>query len=152
MFNGQPAMVNVSDERRMKSPPALARLFELTALTVPPWGHIMLLEGVSRCGMVTSLDPPSVVAPSLRRSLEDVSDTEERAIVDGNGRRVGGPLDGQVAQDGLIAAKRGCGTGRPLHAPALVRALARPRALRVGLHFGGRCLNHVLSLNIPLAF
>src|SRR5437588_13014545 len=77
MFKAQPAMVNVSDERRMKSPPALARLFALTADTVPPCGHIIELEGVNRCGIATSLDPPSVVVPSARRSLEDSAGTEE---------------------------------------------------------------------------
>ena len=34
--NAQPAIMNVSDPRRMKSPPAFARVFDETALTLPP--------------------------------------------------------------------------------------------------------------------
>ena len=40
-------MVNVSDGRRIKSPPAFARVLLLAALTVPPCGHIITLEVLS---------------------------------------------------------------------------------------------------------
>src|SRR5260370_38414010 len=47
IFKGQPAMGNVSELRRMKPPPALACVLLVTACTVPPCGHIMLVESFS---------------------------------------------------------------------------------------------------------
>lgn len=52
MFKVHPAMVYVSEGRRMKSPPALARVLLLVAITVPPCGHIMTLEVLSRFPIV----------------------------------------------------------------------------------------------------
>src|SRR6267143_3974268 len=47
MFKVHPAIVNVSDGRRRKSP-AFAFVLLLAALTVPPCGHIMTLDVLSR--------------------------------------------------------------------------------------------------------
>src|SRR2546423_12859595 len=62
--NGQPAMVNVSDGRTMKSL-ALALLLDEVADTVPPCGHIRTLEVVRRAapmGIGSRRDVGGVVA------------------------------------------------------------------------------------------
>ena len=41
-------MMNVSEERKMKSPPALALVLVVMAVTVPPWEHNIMLEELSR--------------------------------------------------------------------------------------------------------
>ena len=53
-MNGHPAMMKVSDERRMKSPPALALVLVVMAWTVPPCGHIMTLDELRRPGIKVS--------------------------------------------------------------------------------------------------
>lgn len=53
-MNGHPAMMKVSDERRIKSPPALALVFVVMAWTVPPCGHIMTLDELRRPGIKVS--------------------------------------------------------------------------------------------------
>ena len=51
ILKGQPAMVNTSDGRTTKSPPAFTLALALVAITCPPWGHISMEEVVSKFGM-----------------------------------------------------------------------------------------------------
>src|SRR5689334_8436146 len=55
--NAHPAMMNVSEERSTNPPPAWTLVFELMALTVPPCGHIMTLELLSRLAIAVELAP-----------------------------------------------------------------------------------------------
>jgi hypothetical protein len=41
-------MRKVSEARRIKSPVAFVRVLVLTAVTVPPWGHIITLDVLRR--------------------------------------------------------------------------------------------------------
>src|SRR5271165_6960219 len=55
--NGQPAMTKVSEARTSGEPPALARVFDVMALTVPPCGHIRTLAVFNR---------PPITSPPMR--------------------------------------------------------------------------------------
>ena len=71
--NGQPAIMNVSDERSTGSPAAMTCVFEEIALTVPPWGHIMMLDVLSK--FATGLPYPAVTssAPSFTFTSESLT-------------------------------------------------------------------------------
>src|ERR1022692_3059487 len=49
--NGHPETTKVSEERSTKSPAALVRVLEVTAVTVPPWMHRITLDAVSKAGI-----------------------------------------------------------------------------------------------------